>query len=80
MLSQVVVELYKRFSLAETKISLKGSIHIPKKVIVNYRIKDGDILEWYPPTVDIPDKEVEDCMIVKIRRQERRSQIQGGLE
>lgn len=58
---------YKRALLGRAKVA-DGVVRIPKRVIENFGIKKGDVLEFYPQDTVFPDKEAENLMAVLIVR------------
>jgi bifunctional DNA-binding transcriptional regulator/antitoxin component of YhaV-PrlF toxin-antitoxin module len=61
------LEYYKRALLGKSKVA-DGTIRIPKRIMENYNIKKGDTLQFYPPDVELPDREMSNILAVLIVR------------
>lgn len=62
-------DMLKRQSLGRSSFSSGHSVTVPSNVVRNYNLHKGDVLEWYPGTIDFPDEEFPNIMAIIIKRQ-----------
>jgi bifunctional DNA-binding transcriptional regulator/antitoxin component of YhaV-PrlF toxin-antitoxin module len=57
--------------LGSSKISTKWMMNVPKVVRTFLNTKIGDSFEFYTADHDFKDEEVPDCLIVKVKRDQK---------
>ena len=64
-------KIFRTFKKAETPFGVR--INIPKAVRKDFKLKKGDVLEWYPTYLgmDVPDSEITrgNVIMILIRRE-----------
>lgn len=57
--------------VAESTVSKGWNMHVPTGVRTYFGLKEGGVLEWHSPHVDIPDpKMLDDMLLVRVKRDE----------
>ena len=64
-------QFYANFRIGKSHITKRGNMNIPKQVMMNYSLRKGDILEWYPCGVEFPDPFEKDVIAILIVRREK---------
>lgn len=64
--------LYQTYRIGSSTIS-GSQVNIPIQVMKNFKLRNGDILEWYPCATEFPDEKENEVVAVLIMRKKERS-------